>query len=122
VATAEPLTESPAAMEFQIATPAASETITFRTQVRDQLARALTLGEGPVALELAFEVGPGRDWLDLWTPTIESLDPLLGSSGPGEQWHPRDGRIVELGLHCRVEPDRGDHVYITVAPRLLTAS
>jgi hypothetical protein len=122
VAVTEPLAESQAAMEFQIATPAASETITFKKQVRDQLARALTLGEGPVALELAFEVGPGRDWLPLWKPTIDSLDPLLGPTVPGESWHPRAGRIVELGLHCRVEPDRGEHVYITVAPRVLSGT
>jgi hypothetical protein len=121
VATAEPAQGEPP-MEFSVATSAASDTITYKKQVRDQLARALPLPEGPVALDLAFEVGPGRDWMDLWKPTIDSLDPLLGATTPGRAWHPRDGRIVELGLHCHVVPDLGSHVYVTIAPRVLEGS
>jgi len=109
-------------MEFEVATSAASETSTYKKQIRDQLARALTLADGPVALELAFEVGPDRDWLTMWRPTIDSLDPLLGSTVPGQPWHPQQGRIVELGLHCRVEPQRGQHVAITIAPRMLSGA
>jgi hypothetical protein len=122
VAPATRVTDREAPMEFEVATSAGSDTPTYKKQIRDQLARALTLPDGPVALELAFEVGPDRDWLDLWKPTIDSLDPLLGSTVPGRPWHPRDGRIVELGLHCRVEPGRGDHVAITIAPRMLAGA
>jgi hypothetical protein len=117
-----PLEERPAAMEFELATTASSETPTYKQQVHDQLAHVLALPEGPLALELAFEVGPGRNWANLWKPTIDSLDPLLGAAVPGRLWHPRDGRIVELGLHCTVEPKRGNEVYITIAPRVLSGT
>jgi hypothetical protein len=109
-------------MEFEVSTSASDETPTYKKQIRDQLARALTLPDGPVALELAFEVGPGRNWLNLWKPTIDSLDPLLGSTVPGRPWHPRGARIVELGLHCRVEPKRGHDVAITIVPRMLAGA
>src|SRR3954447_4647159 len=107
VGPATPVADPSLPMEFEVATSAASETSTYKKQIRDQLARALTLADGPVALELAFEVGPDRDWLTMWRPTIDSLDPLLGRTVPGQPWHPQQGRIVELGLHCRVEPQRG---------------
>jgi hypothetical protein len=61
-------------------------------------------------------VGPGRNWLNLWKPTIDALGPLLGSAQPGKLWNPRDGRIVELGLHCVVDADlRHDVVMEIVA-------
>jgi len=39
------------------------------------------------------------DWLNLWKPAIDVLDGLLGQTVSGQSWHPRDGRIVEPGLH-----------------------
>ncbi len=122
VAPAIEVVDPSAPMEFEVTTSAPSETPTYRKQIRDQLARALTLPDGPVALELAFVVGPGRDWVELWRPTIASLDPLLGAAVRGTPWHPRDGRIVELGLHCLVDPDHDDRVHITIAPRMLSSA
>jgi hypothetical protein len=119
---AKPLPERPQSMEFEVTTSAASDTATYRKQIRDQLARALTLPDGPVALEVAFEIGPDRPWLDLWKPTMDSLDPILGAAVPGRAWQPRGGRVVELALHCRVEPERGDHVAITIVPRMLSSA
>ena len=72
---------------------------------------------GPIALELAFVVGPGRNWLNLWKPTIDALDRLLGRTRPDREWHPRDGRIIELALHKSIEEALGNDVAVTIAAR-----
>ncbi len=88
----------------------------FRQQVHDEVREQVrsdgVLPDGPVILELAFVVGPERDWLDLWWSTLDGLGPLLGQSPTAPQWHPRDGRVVDLGLHRSVDPDLGDDVVI----------
>src|SRR5271165_2653279 len=33
------------------------------------------------------------------------------------KWHPPDGRITELGLHCQVDGDLGNDVLIAIAAR-----
>jgi alkylated DNA nucleotide flippase Atl1 len=40
-----------------------------------------------------------------------------GAHRPGRDWHLRDGRIVELGLHLRARRDRGNDVTIAVRAR-----
>ena len=50
---------------------------------------------------MAFRVGPGRAWHNLWKPAIDALGVVLGVPGP-RRWHPRDGRITELGLTVEV--------------------
>jgi hypothetical protein len=69
-----------------------------------------------VHLQLAFVVGPKRNWPNLWKPTFDALDPLLGRTGPDRDWHPRDGRIVDLGLHVDVDPSLGNDVAAMSAP------
>lgn len=103
----------------EIRTTASSAKVAFKQQIHDQLRDALALEEGPVALQLSFIVGPRRNWLNLWKPTIDALDPILGPSSPPRPWNPRDGRVVELGLHCRLDPTIGDDVAITVGARVL---
>ena len=44
---------------------------------------------GAVRLQLAFVVGPQRNWLSLWKPTIDALDPLLGRTRADRDWHPK---------------------------------
>ena len=66
-------------------------------------------------LELSFAVGPQRNWLNLWKPTIDALDPLLGPTQPNRDWHPRDGRIVDLGLHLKIDPSLGHDVVVAIA-------
>ncbi len=100
---------------FDVRTTVSSETIDYKEQISDQLAEVEALPEGPVTLELSFTVGTRRNWTNLWKPTIDSLDRLLGQTIPGRPWHPRDGRIVELGLHRCVDPSIGDHVNIAGA-------
>ena len=72
-------------------------------------------------LELSFVVGPGRNWLNLWKQTIDSLDPLLGSTYPDKPWSPRDGRITELGMHVKVEPNFAHRVVVGIAASVPTA-
>lgn len=98
---------------LRVRTTASSESAGFKHQIHDQLADALPLANGPVALQLAFVVGPRRNWLNLW-PTIDALDRILGLSPPIRSWHPGDGRIVQLGLHCRVDPAIGHDVVVEI--------
>jgi hypothetical protein len=55
-------------------------------------------------MQLCFTVGPGRNWLTLWKPTIDALGPVLCYTPAGGPWSPLDGRIVDLGLHRSVNP------------------
>ena len=59
-------------------TTASASTPAYKEQILAAVAGAAELPAGPVGIELAFVVGPGRNWLNLWKPTIDSLDPLLG--------------------------------------------
>jgi len=88
---------------------------TYKQQVRAAVADATELPPGPVKLELSFVVGPGRNWLNLWKPTIDALDPLLGRTHPNRDWHPLDGRITELGMHLTVDPAARHDVAIGIA-------
>lgn len=86
------------------ATPTASASKTaFKEQIHAAVDGSAELPPGPVKLELSFVVGPRRNWLNLWKQTIDSLDPLLGRTNPDRAWHPRDGRIIELGMHVTVD-------------------
>jgi hypothetical protein len=80
--------------------------------VSDHVAESEPLPDGPVILEASFVVGPSRNWLDLWWSTIDGLGPLLGQSPAAPEFRPRDGRIVDLGLHCAVDPDLDTDVVI----------
>jgi hypothetical protein len=88
----------------------------FRREIHDRVADQMSdsdaLPDGPVILEASFVVGPERNWLDLWWSTIDGLGPLLGQSPSAPEFHPRDGRIIDLGLHCAVDPDLGTDVVI----------
>ena len=89
----------------------------LRQQIHDQAAEHDLLPDGPVTLELGFVAGPDRDWLDLWWATIDGLGPLLGQSPAEPEWHPRDGRIVDLGLHLTVDPGLGAGVVVGLRAR-----
>ncbi|MGN9890413.1 hypothetical protein [Micromonospora sp. L31] len=99
---------------YTVRTTASSQSSGFKQQIHDQLSAANPLPDGPVWLQLAFTVGPQRNWTNLWKPTIDALDPILGSITPGRSWHPRDGRIIELGLHCHIDAALGNDVIVTI--------
>jgi len=98
-------------------TSASSATSAYKKQVHDAVRTEVELPAGPVAVELSFTVGPSRNWPNLWKPTIDALGPLLGEASSKRPWNPRDGRIVELGLHRHVEPNLGNDVLIAIAAR-----
>jgi len=96
-------------------TTASASTIAYKEQIYNAVAGAAELPPGPVTLKLSFVVGPPRNWLNLWKQTIDSLDPLLGRTYPNRAWHPRDGRITELGMHVTVDPAARNEIVIGIA-------
>ncbi len=84
-------------------------------QIAEATADRAQLPEGPVRLDLSFVVGPSRNWLNLWKPTIDSLGALLGNDHPFRPWNPRDGRVTELAMHRSVDPSLGYNVTIGVS-------
>lgn len=85
-------------------TTASAETAAYKQQIADALRGARPVPPGPVALDIVFGVGPARSWINLWKPTIDALGALLGASSPARPWHPQDGRVTRLSLHCAVDP------------------
>lgn len=98
-------------------TTASAQTKAFKEQIRTALAQARELPAGAVQLQLAFVVGPQRNWLTLWKPTIDALDPLLGRTRDDRDWHPKDGRITDLGLHVTADPSLGHDVLVSIAAK-----
>jgi hypothetical protein len=96
-------------------TTASSQTHVFKEQIRDQLSSASALPPGPIRMQVSFVVGSGRNWMSLWKPTIDSLGQILGRDPAAGPWAPLDGRIIELGLHCSVDPNIGHDVFIAIA-------
>lgn len=105
---------------LQVITSASWEGPRAKEQIRTALAAVSELPDGPVKLELAFTVGPGRNWISLWKPTIDSLGALLGHERPFREWNPRDGRITELGLHLHVDSTFRYEVMIGIAAESTT--
>jgi hypothetical protein len=99
---------------LEVRTTASATTTAYKQQIHDQVHAELPQ-DGPVALEISFTVGPRRNWLNLWKPTIDALDALLGQTVAGQSWHPRDGRIVELGLHQQVDDTLGNEIILAIA-------
>ena len=107
---------------IEVHTTASASTTAYKQHIREQVTGASMLSEGATVLEIAFVVGPGRNWLNLWKPTIGALDPLLGRTRSDRDWHPRDGRITELGLHCTIDQTIGNEVIIEIAARVAPSS
>jgi hypothetical protein len=98
----------------EVVTTASSQTRAFKEQINQQLTGLDELPDGGITLEISYVVGPGRYWPNLWKATIDALDTVLGRTHPDRNWHPRDGRIDTLGLHCTVDPGIGNVVRITL--------
>lgn len=103
------------ATTFEVRTTASSQTRGYKEEVRAAVAHAAEIPAPAVQLQIAFVVGPRRNWLNLWKPTIDALDPLLGRTRPDRDWHPKDGRIVDLGLHVDVDSSLRHDVMVTIA-------
>src|SRR5260370_42657189 len=102
---------------YTVRTDTSSQSEAFKEQIRDQLGTAWPLPPGPVQIQLCFTVGPSRNWLNLWKPTLDAFGQILGHAPAAAPWAPLDGRIVDLGLHCRVRPVMRNDVLITIAAK-----
>jgi hypothetical protein len=69
---------------YTVRTNTSSQSIAFKQQIHDQLTGAATLPDGPVSMQLSFTVGPGRNWLSLWKPTIDAQGRILGHTNPSQ--------------------------------------
>jgi hypothetical protein len=107
---------------FSVRTTASAESTVYKEQVRSAVAEARELPAGAVKLEISFVVGPRRNWLNLWKPTIDALDPLLGRTRAERDWHPQDGRITELGLHVAIDPTLEHDIDVTIAAGQVSAT
>ncbi|MEU4826864.1 hypothetical protein AB0H37_33735 [Actinomadura sp. NPDC023710] len=117
VTTAIPLQADGRPQVFDVRTTASSGTTAFKQQIDQQLTRAHVFPDGPLQLHIGFVVGPRRHWPNLWKPTIDALGKILGRTAPNRPWHPLDGRIVQLGLSTRTDPNIGDHVALRINAR-----
>jgi len=101
-------------------TTASSQTDDFKQQIADRLSAVPQLPYGPLRMQISFTVGPSRNWINLWKPTIDSLVPLLGRDPHGAtKWSPLDGRITDLALHLKVDQALGNKVQIAIAADLI---
>ncbi|MEV4260562.1 hypothetical protein [Kribbella sp. NPDC049584] len=100
---------------YTVRTTASAQSKAYKEQVRAAVRHAAQIPDGAVHLQLSFVVGPHRNWLTLWKPTIDALEPLLGRTRPDREWHPRDGRITDLGLHVAGDPSLGHDVVVSIA-------
>lgn len=118
VATAELVPTPTFACLVEAVTSVPADTVAYKQQIHDQIPPTATMPAGPIALQIAFTVSPKRNWMNLWKPTIDTLDALLGRTRTDRDWHPLDGRIVELGLHCTYDPGLGNNVQVTIGADL----
>jgi len=92
----------------------------FKEQIADRLSAFPQLPYGPLRIHISFTIGPSRNWINLWKPTIDSLVPLLGRDPHGAtKWSPLDGRITDLALHLKVDRALGSKVQIALAADLI---
>jgi hypothetical protein len=84
----------------------------WKQELHDRLAaQAAAIDPGPAGLTIALTTGPGRNWASLWKPLIDAFGPVLGED-PTQPFHPRDDRIVSLGLHHTIDTGIGHDVII----------
>ena len=86
----------------------------WKQELHDRLAvQAAIIGPGPAGLDIALTTGPGRNWASLAEPLIDAFGPVLGED-PARPFHPRDDRIVSLGLHHTIDTALAHDVIIDV--------
>ena len=96
-------------------------TSSVTTAWKQQLAAGLAastevrvLPPGPVEVRLAFQVGPQRNWANLWKPAIDALGGVLGVAEPAKPFGPLDDRITDLELQHSVDPGIGHAVQVDI--------
>jgi hypothetical protein len=111
VGTAIPTGDPSTPIAFEVSTSVSAQTVAYKRAIRDQVTGPV-LADAGIALQLGFVMGPQRVWTNLWKPTIDGLGRVLGDGS--SEWNVRDGRIIELGMHCVVVPDLGQRVIVAV--------
>ncbi|WP_214406993.1 hypothetical protein [Pseudonocardia lacus] len=99
-----------------VRTTASAGTTAYKRQIHGQLSAAGAGAPPPgaaLSAVVSFRHGPGRNWLNLWKPTLDALGPLIGEGS--RPWNPRDGAIVELAMHSTTDPLLGWDVEICIA-------
>lgn len=71
----------------------------WKAEVAAQVARQPSAEtRAPLELQLSFRLSARRNWPVVWKPALDALGGILGNDS-NRLWHPRDDRIVRLGLH-----------------------
>ena len=85
----------------------------WKESLRDRLVEAhvIQVGPGPAAMDIAVTTGPGRNWINIWKPLIDSFGPVLGED-LARPFHPQDDRIISLGMHHHVDTAVGRDVIV----------
>lgn len=92
----------------RVGTTGSTEGPRWKEEVHRQVAAQVDdpVAPGKVEFEIAFLVGPARNWLNLWKPAIDSVGPIVGEGD--RPFAPRDDLIMELGLHRTVVSSLGN--------------
>lgn len=69
---------------------------------------------GALALEIHYCVSAGRNWAQLWKPTIDALGAVLGVPNPMRPFAPNDDRVVSLALSRSVDEKLGWEIEVFV--------
>ena len=93
-----------------------SQTSAWKHEIADQIGLHATPieGDGPVELQLSFRLHPRRNWSMVWKPAIDALGCVLGDDSGGRPFHPKDDRIVRLGLHRLDDATLGNAIEVGV--------
>jgi hypothetical protein len=99
----------------RILTNVSTDVRAWKEQVAEQVAtQATTEPEDALELQISFRVARRRNWASLWKPAIDSLGSILGNDPAGRPFHPRDDRIVLLGVHRTIDDSMGNRVGLGV--------
>ena len=113
---ADPLIDTDGLQEWEhvsIRAGSGTGTTAWKARLRETLARSCSkpLPPGiPVEVHLAWRCSPGRNWVNLWKPTGDTMGPVLGEPFANKPFYPNDDRIVRLGLHLNLDQQIGHAV------------
>jgi hypothetical protein len=88
----------------------------WKIDLRERLLKAHcpVPGTGPVGIVISIATGPGRNWANIWKPSLDAFGPVLGED-PLRPFHPNDDRVTDLGLHHHLDNAIGHDVIVTAS-------
>ena len=96
---------------------ASSQSTAWKQEIADQIGSQVAdpaHDDRGVSLHICFRLSARRNWAYLWKPAIDSLSAILGETIPGRPFHPRDDRILQLGLHRVIDDSLGNAVALGI--------